>query len=93
MIAFKDFLPRQLRAPGFLSDAQHETFEAAVAAANEWIAARSVRVINVETVVLPNLWGPDEEGTGDAAVRTAAEDYSSTWHQFLRVWYDPQPGP
>jgi hypothetical protein len=87
MIAYRDFAPRQIRR-GFLTDAltgaQYETFDAALAAANAWIAQEAVTVLQLETVVLPNLWAAGEEGPADAALTTYA---SISWHQFLRVWY------
>ena len=84
MIRFQDFAPRQLARAGIFRSAEYETFEAAVAAAGEWANQQQVRVINVETVVLPNLWR--EEGTEDSSVQVF--DGHATWHQFVRVWYE-----
>ena len=42
--------------------------------------------VTLETVVLPNIWHPYEEGTSDPSLRASGE-MSSTWHQFLRCWY------
>lgn len=86
MIAYADFIPRQTSEPGFFRNAEYESFNAALDAANEFIDSRSLKVINVETVVLPNVWDTAEEGTTDASIRTSG-DVSSTWHQFVRVWY------
>ncbi len=88
MIAYRDFAPRITAHSRWFRDAQYETFDAAVAAANEWIAADGIKVISVETVVLPNIHSPDEEGTGDPAIRTP-ENADNQWHQFVRVWYEP----
>ena len=57
-----------------------------MAGANEWIAENGVDVVNIETVVLPEIWEKDEEGTTDVDIRTSGE-CSSYWHQFIRVWY------
>jgi hypothetical protein len=65
---------------------EHETFDAAVLAANQWLAENKVNVINLETVVLPNIWSRWEEGSGDAAIGTGGGS-PSHWHQFLRCWY------
>jgi hypothetical protein len=93
MIAFRDFVPRQLRGPrfGFSPTAvqgEYDTFDAAVAAANEWRSRESIRVINVETVVLPNIWEGGEAGSTDPALGTLAR--APVWHQFVRVWYEKQ---
>lgn len=87
MVGYRDFLPREMRPAGFFRPAEYETFPAAVAAANDWIQRNSIQVINVETVVLPNLYNPGEEGSGDADIRTSGE-MASHWYQFLRVWYE-----
>lgn len=87
MIAFHDFVPEQMTAGGWLTPAEYESFEAAVAAANQWLAQAGVRVLGVETVVLPNLHSRYEEGSTDPALRTHG-DMPSSWHQFVRVWYE-----
>jgi len=66
---------------------RYESFAAALHAANEFVSNRSVKVLNVETVVLPNVWDDDEQGTADPSNKTLA-DFASTWHQFIRVWYE-----
>lgn len=86
MIAYQDFVPKQLKPPGFLTPAVHEPFDAAVAAANAWLRQYHVRVINIETVVLPNIFSRFEEGSADSSLGTSGES-PSHWHQFLRVWY------
>jgi len=84
MIAYEDFIPQQTSGPGFFTSAQYESFDEALKAANSFVVGRELNVLNVETVVLPNVW--NEEGTTDASIRTSG-DVSSTWHQFIRVWY------
>ena len=86
MISFQDFVPPQLQPPGFLTVAKYAPVEQAVQAANEWISQYGVKVLNVETVVLPNMAVPGEGGTGDAQLRTSG-DMASFWYQFVRVWY------
>lgn len=87
MIAFIDFVPEQMSPGGLLVPAEFESFEAAVAEANRWIAEKNVRILGVETVVLPNLHSRHEEGSTDPALRTHG-DMPSSWHQFVRVWYE-----
>jgi hypothetical protein len=91
MLRYQDFVPRMTKPAAFLSPAEHESFEAAVAEANQWIADNAIRIISVETVVLPNIWSRYEEGSADAALGTSG-DSPSFWHQFIRVWYEAEPG-
>jgi hypothetical protein len=57
-----------------------------MAAANDWIVAQGVEVVNVQTVVLPNLWGPYAQGTEDPNIATRG-DFPIACNQFVRVWY------
>jgi len=86
MIHYRDFVPEMLEPARFFTPAEHESFDAAVADANTWIAENRIKVLNVETVVLPNIWSRFEEGTNDGALGTSGEQ-PSHWHQFVRIWY------
>jgi hypothetical protein len=95
VIAFRDFVPQPLnytgppkrlfgswRSPGF------ETFEEAVASANAWIAREAVRVIHVETVVLPHAYIRDAGGVDQTGHAAVAGHQVAFWGQFVRVWYE-----
>jgi len=86
MIQFRDFVPEMLSAPRLFKAGEYESMEAAVAAANSWIKEYDIKIVNVETVVLPNIWSRYEEGPTDVALGTSGE-MPSHWHQFVRVWY------
>lgn len=86
MLQYKDFVPDQIMAPGVFKPGEHESFDAAVHAANDWIEQSSIKLIQLETVVLPNIWSKWEEGSSDASIGTSGEA-PSRWHQFLRCWY------
>lgn len=86
MLKYKDFVPQEIQAPGLLNPGEHESFDHAVAAANQWILENDIKVIGVETVVLPNIWSRWEEGSADASIGTSG-DTPSRWHQFVRCWY------
>lgn len=86
MLKYKDFVPKEIVAPGFFKEGRHESFDDAVTAANQWLTDNRVSVISIETVVLPNIWARWEEGTVDASLGTSS-DSPSRWHQFLRCWY------
>lgn len=87
MIRYHDFAPQRTSPPGFLKPAEYEPLDVALADANEWIKENDVRVLNVETVVLPNIWSRYEEGTHDPALATSGES-PSYWYQVIRVWYE-----
>ena len=87
MLKFKDFIPQMTKNPGWLSEGTYESFEAAVQAANQWLKeTKNVKLINLETVVLPNIWSRFEEGSTDSSIGTSG-DSPSRWNQFLRCWY------
>ena len=86
MIWFRDFVPQIIQQPGFFQPGEYESLDEALTLANEWIEATGVEVVNVETVVLPNIWSQYEEGSTDTALPTSGE-MASHWHQFVRVWY------
>ena len=87
MIQYRDFAP-QLIKRGMLHTDDYETFDAAVSAANAWIAESVADVITLETVVLPNISADKCEGTADGRVETEEAMTSiNEWYQFVRVWY------
>ncbi len=82
MIAFKDFAP-QITRKGFFKN-HFQSMQDALAEANHWINSHQVQILNVETVVLPEIWR--EEGTTDPELTTSG-DMMNSWYQFIRVWY------
>jgi hypothetical protein len=86
MVQFRDFVPKMLAAPKLFKPGDYETLHDTLVAANQWIEEQNIRVLNIETVVLPNIWSRYEEGTTDVALGTSGE-MPSHWHQFIRVWY------
>ena len=99
MIRFQDFAPKQTGTTKVLifSSAVYEDFAAAATAASAWITRYEIDLINIETVVLPNMHRHPEEGTVDGSLHSSG-DHSTRWHQFVRVWYrfdgsSPPPVP
>ena len=84
MIAFKDFAPRVLDSGGLLREKTFQSLTTAVEEASTWCAHRNVIPLNVETVVLPDIYDSGQEGSKDVHVRT--RDIVE-WHQIVRVWY------
>lgn len=87
MLSYKDFVPREISASGFMRAGEYESFDHALAAANEWLAQNNISLLKIETVVLPNIHSRWEQGSADAAIRTSG-DSPSQWHQFLRIWFE-----
>lgn len=81
MYHFKDFAPQVVKKGFFKTD--YESFEKALDAANAWIRDHNIEVLNIETVVLPNM--RKTGGTTDTA--HIPSQRGSFWHQFIRVWY------
>eukprot|EP00164_Ancoracysta_twista_P000647 GFYU01000859.1.p1 GENE.GFYU01000859.1~~GFYU01000859.1.p1 ORF type:complete len:133 (+),score=33.40 GFYU01000859.1:102-500(+) len=96
MISFRDFVPSQKEAYSFLgiNVTNFETLSQSLAAANVWIEEAGVNVINVETVVLPSMFGKDHEEAKKIQTPTlncaftSYYNYDTTWYQFVRVWYE-----
>ena len=86
MIRYQDFVPQMTAPAAFLTPAEYESFDQALHAANAWIKENEIRVVNLETVVLPNIWSRWEQGSNDTSLGTSGES-PSHWHQFIRVWY------
>lgn len=84
MIDYYDFVPKVLDSGGFLKAARLEELCDVMEDVNYWVDANAIDVINIETVVLPNMHR--ESGSEDTNLNTSGE-MRSTWHQFVRVWY------
>ncbi|MEO0794471.1 MAG: hypothetical protein AAFX93_04895 [Verrucomicrobiota bacterium] len=86
MIKYKDFVPTVEDRGGIFREASFEELSEAVERANNWIGHHGVVVINIETVVLPNIHAENESGSEDQSLRSTGDGFSN-WHQFIRVWY------
>jgi len=86
MIKHIDFTPKITKKGGFFRSDQIENFETSVNQMNEWIETNKPDIINIETVVLPNIHDFDEEGSEDTMLRTGREGISH-WYQLIRLWY------
>ena len=85
MIDFRDFAQELIEPAHFLRPAVYGDFGEVLRLANEWIASEKIQVLNIETVVLPNLDNPREDGTEDPEITTFSSNNS--WNQFIRVWF------
>lgn len=88
-LEFRDFAPVMLDPGGIVSPPTFEPFENAVRAANEWFRKSGVTVVNVETILLPNLTLLSDKATSGVALFRVSQD--AYWYQIVRVWYDAGP--
>ncbi|MEM7372156.1 MAG: hypothetical protein AAF587_26295 [Bacteroidota bacterium] len=87
MIDFKDFVPEKLVAGNIFRREKYESLDRVLEQINEWERENpSANIINIETVVLPNIHDPAEEGSEDTSLITGSEGRTS-WYQVIRVWY------
>lgn len=87
-IAFKDFAPEVTKHAGIFRPATYEQLQQTVDRANAWIKAEGISLMSIETVVLPNIHSPREEGTTDPDLHaTGINGAANHWNQFIRVWY------
>lgn len=87
LLKFKDFIPEQKTPSTWKSRGQYEPLSYALQTANTWILQQpDIELLNVETVVLPNIHNIKEEGSQDPDLFIGG-GMSTSWHQFFRVWY------
>jgi hypothetical protein len=82
ILQYKDFSPSAVEHKVFSTE--YESFSEVVALANEWIRDSGVTVLNVETVVLPNL----QEAKNTAQVMKTTGQSGCYLFQVLRVWHN-----
>ncbi|HIM31526.1 MAG: hypothetical protein VB878_24695 [Pirellulaceae bacterium] len=85
MLRHRDFVPQQTAASGLLRPAEYESLDEVLGALNTWLEEEGVELLSIETVVLPNIWSPFEEGSEDTSL--GMRDTTNHWHQFIRCWY------
>lgn len=84
MIQYIDFVPDIKKKFLFANDL--ESLQSTLDRANTWIRQNEhFEIINIETVVLPNIHGTGEEGSEDPELHFA--EYKPVWYQIFRVWY------
>ncbi|HYF61749.1 MAG TPA: hypothetical protein VD886_02980 [Herpetosiphonaceae bacterium] len=85
MIAFRDFLPQieSRRMLGML--AEYEDVNAMLDRANQWIAESDLRVLNVETLLVPRRYFSETE---ELQTQLEPVTHNVAWSvQVIRVWY------
>jgi len=84
MLAFRDFQPAVLKAPGLLSAGAYENIADLVRTADQWLKDSGLRPLNVETLVLPS----QSAGISGASMTRISHSFDVTWVQIVRVWYE-----
>ncbi len=88
LLKFHDFVPKQLSKNIWTGQGKYEPLVQSLRDANAWMVANpQLDIINVETVVLPNIHNPKEEGSTDPELVVITGGSYSGWHQFIRVWF------
>lgn len=88
VMKYHDFLPNATPRGGLFGGVDYSDFDDCVAAMNHWLARNPVKVIQLETVTLPNIHNIQEEGPADTELHASGH---TVWHQFLRLWYSEIP--
>lgn len=90
--AFRDFIPHfvEKQTQGMIfshTEKLYDSLAAAVEEANRWITTNEIRVINLETVLIPSVTNLYEQASSTARFRVNGEGIS-IYYQFVRVWYE-----
>lgn len=81
---YKDFLPQQTKRDSFFGGVDFAGFDSCVEEMNQWLKANPVDIQRIETVVLPNIFNPIEEGPTDTELLSSGH---TLWYQFVRLWF------
>ncbi|WP_339385118.1 hypothetical protein [Calothrix sp. FACHB-168] len=93
MIKCKDFAPRITKQGPFGGPSEYESFSEVVSAVNQWIESKTIQVINVETVVLPDRIEGTSDGVYGVTVSNGfypvmiSQGVTVNCFQCVRVWY------
>ncbi|MEO0582650.1 MAG: hypothetical protein AAF135_10540 [Bacteroidota bacterium] len=85
MIKYKDFVPKYEKRDWVQNPKDFQDFHELLPEINDWLEGDSRRLINIETVVLPNIHKLKEKGSIDTDLMMSGS--YDRWHQFVRVWY------
>jgi hypothetical protein len=89
-LEFMDFVAQTIDAGGLKRAAQVEDIDAVTGRLNDWLAAHpGLQILNVETVVLPNINHAGARGSKDSLLHQEG-GRADDWHQLVRVWFRRQ---
>ena len=89
MIKYKDFAIKTIKQGNWISKPEFEPLEETLLRLNSWIEENELIVMNVETILMPNIY---EDGTNRTSSKGAykskeAGGVANLWYQIFRVWY------
>jgi len=87
MIDFKDFNIKVTKSAGMLSDPEFEPLAETMLRLNGWIEKNEIIVLNVETLLMPNIYKGYSNRTSSSGAYKVLGDESTWWYQIYRVWY------
>jgi hypothetical protein len=87
MIYFFDFPPQIIEPRGLMSYERCESLRDVMVRVNQWVEQNRIKVLNVETLVLPSGVFQDPVVVADATSIATPDGYA-TWRQIVRVWYE-----
>ncbi len=91
MLRFKDFVPNLVQAGGFFQSERYEPTENCLTRMNNWIDDNNINVMNIETVVLPNIFSSSPARTDAPAFNqhyAGGTTGVNRYHPVFRVWYN-----
>ncbi|AZQ44647.1 hypothetical protein [Nonlabens ponticola] len=85
-INYIDFEPKALEK-SFWGSTTYENLEAVLSRANEWVRKNyNKEIVNVETVVLPNIY-KNKQAFTDGTIQYYTGGHTVSNFQIIRIWY------
>ncbi len=90
MVKFKDFIINVKDYGGILTPPVFEAHEDAMLRVNLWIEEHEIIVLNIETVIVPDLHKSQPKYGSTSAYFEKGESAAteSRWFQVFRVWFN-----
>lgn len=83
-VMYRDFLPQETPRRGLFGGVDYSDFNSCAEAMNLWLEQNPVKIVQVETVILPNMHSAYEDGSTDTELQVTGQ---TVWYQFVRLWY------
>ena len=89
MLRFKDFVPKLIEAGGFFQAERYESTEQCLIRLNNYIEDNNLNVMNIETVILPNIFlnNPGRTDAPAFSTHSGTSGRADRYHPVFRVWY------
>ncbi len=90
MIQFKDFTIKMTKPPGFLNNPEFEPLDESLIRMNAWIEKNEIIVLNVETLLMPNIFDGSYNRTSTLGGYKQSSSEANWWYQIFRVWFQEE---